>query len=191
MQSAQGGGMMKALIAAFALALLAGTASADEVWTYQGNSVGDPVTLIYGNNPCGCALSGMIDVTTGAYSFTDGTHTLTDANSSGIIQAPTTPTVSGTVWYWLVKISSPALDWGIWTQSYGSPFEETDHSFALDSSNTDLGLMVQGNEGIWTDTVSTPEPGTIALLGLGLAALALKRRKKHKHVDTSVWEPLA
>lgn len=177
---------MKALIATLAFALLAGTAKADQVWTYQGNSVGDPITLIYGNNPCGCALSGTIDVTTGAYSFTDGTHTLTDVNSSGIIQAPSRSTPSGNVWYWLVKVSSP--NWEIWTQSYGSPFEETDHSFPL-NGGSGLGLMVQGNEGTWTETVTTPEPGTLALLGAGLLALVVRGRKRAKVF--SVWEPLA
>ena len=50
-------------------------------------------------------------------------------------------------------------------------------------------LGVESNPGTWTETVATPEPGSLLLLGIGLAALAFKRRRKP--ADTSVWETLA
>jgi hypothetical protein len=158
---------IKLLLAILALAVLAGTASADTVWTYQGNSSSTQLLLGIPANPCGCALSGFVDVTTGAYSFTDGTHTLTNANSTGVIDPPTS---IGTLMLWEVNLTG--LDWQIISDDAGSASEQTDVDSPIGGSAF---LYVQGNPGTWTGSVATPEPGTLALLAVGLGLLLFKR----------------
>lgn len=167
---------MKYLWAICVLLFLIPAARGDTLWTYQGNSVGYVPPLSGGlapvpPNPCACALSGTVDVTTGAYSFTDGTQTLTNTNSVGTVHLGDrfSNLFTAQTHYWDINIFSPTLDWNIWSQNYGSPYEQTDHSSGF--------LYVQGNEGTWTETVTTPEPGTLTLLGLGLMGLLSHRRK--------------
>jgi hypothetical protein len=175
---------MKILLATLAFALVAGTASADTVWTYQGNSVGSQNPFLLGPpNPCGCALSGSVTLDSDgqpiAWSFTDGGLTLNQGDSTfysagfGQIELGAFP------FEWSVAVTD-GID-GLFTQNYDNGFEATD-------GGTN-GLMVQGNRGVWTDTVSTPEPSTLALVGLGLLALVSRGRKRAK--VSSVWEPLA
>lgn len=74
------------------------------------------------------------------------------------------------------------------TYNYGSGFEATDVS-VVDGS---LFVNVQGNAGVWQDPpISTPEPGSILLLRVGLAVLSLRRRRKTIGTTNTVsGEPL-
>jgi hypothetical protein len=70
---------MKSLISELGLVLLAGTAKADSLWAYQGNTM----------DGCKCALTGTVDLSAGdsvvSWSFTDGAHTISSANGTGSI----------------------------------------------------------------------------------------------------------
>jgi PEP-CTERM motif len=186
---------MKILLATLALALVAGTASADTLWTYIGNATSDPfIQNFYPSsfqNPCACALDGAVtlasivpsanyfdehSVTPLAYSFTVNGFTFTQNNSTASFLFSF---IDGQVALW--HISGSTLG-GQFFQSYSYDlFEATDSG---------PGMYEQGNRGTWTGgPVATPEPGTFALLGLGLLALASRGRKRAK--VSSVWEPLA
>jgi hypothetical protein len=177
---------MKFALSILVFALLAGTANADQVWNYAGNSVSaNPQSP----NTCGCELDATIDFastpvlgqpfTVLSYSFTDGAFTATQANSTlridpfGFAQ-----TTLFRTWSIAVYALDGSLDF--WSQNYDRGYETTDIGIG--------GLMVQGNMGTWSDPVSTPEPSTMALVIAGLAAVTLRRKKR---VDASVWEPLA
>jgi hypothetical protein len=96
---------MKLILGAFLGLLLAATASADSVWTYQGQSQ----NLFHMNpflppaaNPCGCALTGTVTLrdafTPISWDFTAGNLTFTDLNST--LQAylgPDDPHASGSI----------------------------------------------------------------------------------------------
>jgi hypothetical protein len=172
---------VKTLLATLALALLAATASADTLWTYQGNSVGEQGPLFAPPNPCACALSGSLTLDASgqpiAWNFTDGTTTLNQTDSAISFTANYTPTLFGE---WFMSLTGAD---GIFllTEYYGSQYEATDGGSGS--------LYVQGNHGTWSDPVSTPEPGTFALVGFGLLALVSRGRKRNK--VSSVWEPLA
>ena len=166
---------MKTILATLAMALFCSCSMADSVWTYTGNSTPDPLAL---SNPCQCSLSGSVTFDSSwnatSWDFTDGTHTLTQADSTGTLS----PFYSGQ------QIGSPFRTWDIsltsldgllrlGTYNYGSGFEATDVSVA----NGSLFMNVQGHSGVWTDPpVGTPEPSSLLLLAAGLmAALTLKR----------------
>lgn len=177
---------MKTLIVAALLLVSAGAASADSVWQYQGNSTPGANNLIDNAlNPCNCALSGSVTFDSSwnvlSYDFTDGTHTLTQANSTGYFDPFYEMTSTTPFAEWFVSLRGTGIS--MLTEYYGSGYEATD-----DVYNGSTFLYVEGNRGSWTDPVSTPEPSSLLLLGAGLAALALKRR--HKPADTTVWESL-
>lgn len=153
---------VKKFMAIAALSLAgAFTASADSIWTYQGNEMA----------PCGCSLSGSMTLDSQnnllSYSFTDGSYSL-NSSDSFMQNFMFIPLMLGPGDYgpwWKLQIIGPD-DLFFFTQFYGSQFESSDAS---------ANGFEQGNRGLWTDPVATPESGTLLLLGVGLAALALKR----------------
>lgn len=161
---------MKLALGILALALLAGTAKADSTWTYAGNAVDYALGVNpgpVGVNPCGCALDGTITLDANnlvtSYSFTAGKDTLTDANSTGIL---------GKDIFAVFNTADSYFRWSFDLVGNGvEMFSSFDGSYsdAMDWSSN--GLFVNANPGSWVDPV--PEPGTFALVGLGLALFSL------------------
>ena len=174
---------MKILLTFALLAALAGTAKADTVWQYQGNSInyggmfynpgpnGGPVPI--GDiqpNPCNCALTGSVTLDASgnpvAWNFTAAGDNWTSANSTGSINP-------------VLTIGAPVVPFVLWgielTNNLGETMFSQFGTFSmLDAYDfSSNGLIVQGDPGTWTDPVSTPEPGTFSLLGVGLALAAL------------------
>jgi hypothetical protein len=184
---------MKTLFTTLALALLAATASADSVWTYSGNATSgasnvNPLGQPLNPNPCACALDGSVTLdgnSATAWNFAVDGLTLTNLNSTGSINDDLNGANPNQPFYtWRITLNGPN---GSFIGSYfdGSTYEATDGAFVPGTG----GMYEEGNKGTWTDAVSTAEPGTLALLSFGLAALTLKRRRKP--ADYPVWEPLA
>jgi PEP-CTERM motif len=181
---------MKLIFGAFLGLLLAATASADSVWTYQGNTLDYPIGVNLPGQPTTLspyALDGSVTLDNAglavAWRFTAGPETLTNLNSTGIIIHGSSIGLPGdrvNFNFWDIFLTGTDGEW------ISSIFEGS-YSDAQDESTS--GVYVRANPGSWTDPVSTPEPGTLALLGVGLAALVFKRRRKP--ADTTVWETLA
>jgi hypothetical protein len=157
-------------------------ASADTVWTYSGNASSNPLTGI-GPNPCHCALDGSVTLdaagTPVAWSFTDGTHTLTNLNSTGLINDNVSGSGSLPFSTWNIQL----MDGGVMVQS------NFDGSVLFAHDNVAVNNMVfldeQGNPGTW----STPEPGSLGLLAIGLVLGLFMVRKKSPRAVFS-WQSL-
>lgn len=160
---------MKTLLVAALLLVSAGVASADSIWTYQGQSQNlysmNPF-LQPEANPCGCAMSGMVTLanenTATAWSFTVGQETFDNSNS-----------IFGG-WFGFVD-PRPFNAWYFSVIGANDSFA----SFFLGSINDTFdeagGMFVGSHPGTWSEVVATPEPSSLLLLGAGLlAAILLK-----------------
>ena len=172
---------MKILLAIFSLLVFVGTASADSVWTYTGNTM----------TGCNCALDGTVTLDSSgdatAWDFTDGSHELTQLTSSGFIHhSPLTG--SDLFQTWTIFLDNGAFT--LFSQFTGSAFEATD-SMLNDSTQGKFGF-IQGDHGVWAPgVVATPEPATGLLLASGLLFVSLTRRKRRKPLNSATWDKLA
>jgi hypothetical protein len=163
---------MKTSIAALALAVLATTASADTVWNYQGNVIDYFQGVVPGPSDISTfALTGSVTINDQnvavAWSFNDGASTLTNFNSTGqIIDSVFGPG------------NKPFETWGV--NLTGNNGDHIRSSFigslneAMDFGGGGL-VNVRSDPGTWTEVAGTPEPGTFALLGVGLAGLLARK----------------
>lgn len=197
---------MKLIFGLFFGFMLAGTALADTVWTYTGNSIsylgfnpgpgGVAPPLDIGVNPCNCALDGTVTLDANshaiAWSFTDGTDILTNFNSSGFINpfacfgcSGSDPSSLDSVPFEFWKLS---LAGGGVTMSsmFNGSFGDAQDS----ASSPTVLLSVESNPGTWTELVSTPEPATGLLVGLALVFAGLMHRRRKKPADPTLWESL-
>ena len=181
---------MKTLLVALAFLLFAGVSQADSVWTYSGNAVSGPDHAFLGPNPCACSIDGTVtfgaDGSALAWSFTDGSHTLTNLNSTGRFFDTGTIKHGPAFSEWFVDLTGAGIY--MFTEFYGSNYEATDGVLV---GGTSLWLSEEGNKGMWS-VVATPEPSTLLLLGAGLVGLLARQRMKTKRTQVSgaVWEPL-
>jgi hypothetical protein len=183
------GMIVKVVLGVMVGLVVVGSAAADTVYTYTGNTMNGFVfsNQNFSEPNCNCSLSGTVDLNSAmvavSWSFTDGTHTLTNLNSSGTINpfdGSSTPFAT-----WSVSLTGGGIQF--FSQNYGSHDEATDFS----SVNGNLFGYEEGNPGKWTTgLVATTEPATGLLLGLGLAVAGLMRRRRKKTVDATVWESL-
>jgi hypothetical protein len=170
---------MKVLLSVLALAL-AGTASADTLWTYTGNdmngnglgNLGPPFSSKLAPD-CHCALTGTFTLDTTltdlnntplSWSFTDGTHTLNQSNSVADFDA-------AQPFGWFLSITSLTVEFS--SLFYGSATETTD-SVLVDGK---LWAIAESNHGFLTETsvpplgTTVPEPGTGTLLGIAICSV--------------------
>jgi PEP-CTERM motif len=183
---------MKTTLAGLVLLLFAGTASADSMWNYAGNTQNNPDVYLFKQagfdpNPCNCSLSGSVtfDDTWQAirWDFTDGHTTLTQANSTGYFQPFGFGGLGVPFVTWHIVLDALAGDAYLFSENYDNGFEATDGG---------PGWYVQGNQGAWSSAVSTPEPDTLVLIGVGLAGLLARKRiqARRNQVPKAVWESL-
>lgn len=196
--------MIKRLLIIVAMLLIPALAKADTVWTYTGNTMhlgqfSDPAFLQSGG--CGCAIDGTFTLTTDTFfsqiqteewgspvvwSFTDGTHTLTNLNSTASIGLTKEP---GVPFFWHILISNSS--WSLLSSGFGFESQDTSGPTGnnLFAPAGNFGYL-EGDRGTLTesvspadgdhdgdDPVSTPEPGTLALLGVGLVGLLARKAK--------------
>jgi hypothetical protein len=188
----------------FAL-IVASAASADTVWTYTGNTINyiqgvNPGPT--GPNPCGCALDGTVVLNDSgqaiAWSFTAGSHTLTNLNSSAAFfpfncfgcGTGNVPSSLDSVPFgpaaWAFTITGQGIE--LDSKWRGSLLDARDEGFTVGSNS--FFLDVESDPGTWTETVAAAEPATGLFVGLGLAVFGLMRRRRKKPLENAVWEKL-
>jgi hypothetical protein len=177
---------MKILLAALALLLVADFSRADEIYTYTGPQ---PSDLSGSFTTQGIVSSGVpSDVI--SFSFTDGLDTWTPANSTFGGTFLVNPDGSFLVWGFNIEVKGQLV---AYSQTQYSPFYYEDYTPIGDSWVANQ-FSFDKPKGSWTmAAVSTPEPGTLALLGVGLLGLLARKRLqvKRTQVPEAVWEPLS
>jgi hypothetical protein len=202
---------VKIILGIVFMLMLGGAASADSVWTYQGNTINYIGGIDFGPggappedasdqgiNPCNCALDGSVVLNDSgqavAWSFTAGSHTLTNLNSSaaffpfacfgcgaGDVSSSLDSVPFGPA-AWAFTITGQGIE--LASKWRGSLLDARDEGLILGSDS--FFLDVQSDPGAWT----AAEPATGLFVGLGLAVFGLMRRRKKKPLENAVWEKL-
>lgn len=173
--------------------------------TSVANSLQPLFVFDHNENVTGPNLRVTANVTVGNQSFSfdntaggvfSATDYVTSCGSVSIGPSPSAtascaipfPTTSGTTYSWNANGSGVPDYYGlfagldIWSSSYiaGDLFKVEFHLRDLDGGFEELAI---GGYSFSAPTVKIPEPGSIALLGLGLAALSLVSRRRVKKSD--------
>jgi hypothetical protein len=154
-------------------------AKADSVWTYQGNALSAPGFLSGDGALTGTVLLNSNDqVEAWSFSALNGTVPLVLSNFNTInasFNLFNCSSCSGTPFKgWSISMVAPGPGInGVEMVSFWNP--DTGVGLDLvDNHNGGFGQVnVTNNPGVWTEVVSTPEPGSLLLLGAGITALAL------------------
>jgi PEP-CTERM motif len=176
------------------LLLLCTTAArADEIYSYTGPAPADlsgsfttPGLLV----PDGTTgLSNALFTNVLSWDFTDGVDTWTPANSSFGGTAFINPDRSFAVWAFSLYDAATGVHYAYSLTLYGAFYYQDD---------TPMGDSWVANQDLWakpmdawtmTDQVATPEPGTLALLGIGLGALLARRGRQVGIIGPSAARP--
>jgi PEP-CTERM motif len=171
---------------------------ADEIYTYTGNPF--TVTSVPSGGFAGQSIDGSFTIAAAladdltfapsptignviplSYSFTDGVNTFTNLNSVFYFNFETNG--SGVITEWFASTSTGGLNTaGLSTQDDGSPMSPT----IVDQGNSafdNTGGQNENDKGVWSasSTSTVPEPGNLALVGLGLVAIGIVRRRLLRH----------
>jgi len=172
--------MIKRLALIVAMLFIPALAKSDSVWTYQGNvaSFGGFIESE------GYALSGTVLLNNNdqavAWNFTTGTpgNTVffTNFNSTGTINpfASSGSQVPFTFWNINLVTATGDIDGDAAVLESSNAFDD------VSDFNGGYLAFALGNPGVWSEVVSTPEPGALLLLGAGIAALALTISQKFR-----------
>jgi len=164
-------------------------ASSVYTYTYTGNlfesatspyntttdSVSGDFTL---SSPLGDNLvDAPITASVTSYSFTDGVQTFSSASSPAAEETfDVSTSATGAITAWTVSLSTGPPD-----SNSVSTFTSEDEG-QLDEGFDGYGFNL-GDAGTWAETISSgggspvPEPGNVALIGVGLVGIGLVRRK--------------
>jgi hypothetical protein len=185
--------MVKRLALIIVMLFLPALVKADSVWTFDGELT-DPGSwhagFTYYNTHCNCDLDGVMvfdnNFNVLAYSWTDGTRTLNQNDSTMVfMNNPQTQMALGgkpgpypPLITWAVSITGGDVYFHTNYDGPGQGATSVNVSIA-DGQLIGWGQPNLGPPGTWTEVVSTPEPGSLLLLGVGVCAVALVIRRRN------------